>query len=137
MTFVQDVFRLIKNDAHHSIFRKRFEHAVNRAVTRASGADDEHRAVGVIDQNIRVGKNAERRRVNDHVIEHLARLTQNLLEFRSRNKLGNVRTRLAAGCRQEPYLRLAANDFETLKRAIDARLRQRVLRLAPSGQETP
>ena len=76
---------------------KVFEQPFDRTVTRAVSTNDDHRSVGLIDENGRIGKNAKRRRIDDNVIEHLTRLAQNLFEFRAGDQLCHVVTLVAAG----------------------------------------
>src|ERR1700755_91810 len=102
MRFVQNVFALIENDAEHTVARNLFHYAVKHRIARFSGADDEHCAVGVIYQNGGIGKDSERRRVNDYKVEHLTRLTQNFSEFRTGNQFGDIASRFAAGKQMKP-----------------------------------
>ena len=87
----------IKHHTEHAFTRNLLQQPIDHRITRFRSAQHEHRRIGSIDQQIGIGENAERRRIDDDVIEHLARIVEQVAESRAREELSNVFTRGAPG----------------------------------------
>ena len=74
----------------------RFDGALNQRIRRGIGANDDERRVDVACDEAAVGKERGRRRVDDHPVEHVGRVLEELLQHVRCEEAGGIRRRAAA-----------------------------------------
>src|SRR5262249_38500536 len=80
----------IEHHTKHAFTRQLLQQAIHNGVTSNRRAHDQQGRISPIDQQIRVGKSTEWRRVDDDLVKHLSSFIEQPAEARSREQLRNV-----------------------------------------------